>query len=68
VLCGPAGVVWAMKFSHDGKFLASAGQDGRVYVWEVSSHRGEPPEGSRGQEAPKEATSPPKGSPTAGQL
>jgi len=57
-----------MKFSHDGKFLASAGQDGRVYVWEVSSHRGEPPEGSRGQEAPKEATSPPKGSPTAGQL
>ena len=70
-LCHPstrslAGVVWAMKFSHDGKFLASAGQDGMVYVWEVGSHRGEPPEGSAGQEAkPSGATSPPKGSPTA---
>lgn len=35
-----AGVVWAMKFSHSGRFLATAGQDGIVYVWEVASNRG----------------------------
>ncbi len=35
------GVVWAMKFSHDGKFLATAGQDRMVYVWKVKAGRGE---------------------------
>ena len=38
-----AGVVWAMKFSHDGKFLATAGQDRMVYVWKVTAGRGDPP-------------------------
>lgn len=29
------GVVWVMRFSRDGRFLATAGQDGLVKVWEV---------------------------------
>lgn len=35
------GVVWAMKFSHDGKFLATAGQDRMVYIWKVKPGRGD---------------------------
>jgi WD40 repeat protein len=34
------GVVWTMKFSRNGKYLASAGQDGVVRVWEVIPNRG----------------------------
>jgi len=33
-----------MKFSKNGKFLASAGQDAAVRVWEVCLNRGEPRE------------------------
>ena len=33
------GVVWTMKFSPSGRYLASAGQDGIVRVWEVNRHR-----------------------------
>ena len=36
------GVVWTMKFSRNGKFLATAGQDGIVRVWEIILNRGEP--------------------------
>ena len=39
-----AGVVWTMKFSKNGKYLASAGQDAAVRVWEVCLNRGEPRE------------------------
>lgn len=31
------GVVWTMKFSRSGLYLASAGQDCRVLVWEINS-------------------------------
>ena len=34
------GVVWTMKFSPSGRYLASAGQDGIVRVWEVNKKRG----------------------------
>jgi len=30
------GPVWTMKFSHDGQYLATAGQDTSVLVWKVS--------------------------------
>ena len=33
-----------MKFSKNGKYLASAGQDAAVRVWEVCLNRGEPRE------------------------
>eukprot|EP00897_Mesotaenium_endlicherianum_P003209 jgi/Mesen1/2916/ME000175S02076 len=33
-----AGPIWALQFSHDGQFLASAGQDGVVCIWEVLPH------------------------------
>ena len=33
------GVVWTMKFSPSGKYLASAGQDGVIRVWEVNRNR-----------------------------
>eukprot|EP00887_Chlorella_sp_A99_P008211 scaffold12.g8211.t1 len=33
------GVVWAMRFSRNGKYLASAGQDCIVRVWEVAPAR-----------------------------
>ncbi|CAL8464569.1 g4104 [Coccomyxa elongata] len=35
------GVIWTMKFSKNGKYLASAGQDTAVRVWEVCLKRGE---------------------------
>lgn len=31
----PYGATWTMKFSKDGKYLASAGQFCNVYVWRV---------------------------------
>ncbi|KAK9850113.1 hypothetical protein WJX84_008956 [Apatococcus fuscideae] len=35
------GVVWIMKFSRNGRYLATAGQDMIVRVWEVVLNRGE---------------------------
>ncbi|KAK4774004.1 hypothetical protein SAY87_029023 [Trapa incisa] len=32
-----SGIIWTMKFSPDGQFLASGGSDGIVRVWRVSS-------------------------------
>ena len=33
------GVIWVAKFSPNGKFLATAGQDGTVAVWKVNTNR-----------------------------
>jgi len=32
------GAIWTMKFSCDGHYLASAGQDQVVCVWEIVDH------------------------------
>uniref|UniRef100_A0A7I3ZZ81 Uncharacterized protein n=1 Tax=Physcomitrium patens TaxID=3218 RepID=A0A7I3ZZ81_PHYPA len=32
------GAIWTMKFSTDGRYLASAGQDRVIQVWEVVDH------------------------------
>ncbi|KAK9818208.1 hypothetical protein WJX72_008854 [[Myrmecia] bisecta] len=37
-----SGVVWTMKFSRNGRYLATAGQDTVVRVWEVLDKRGSP--------------------------
>ena len=37
-----AGVIWCMKFSKNGKYVATAGQDGVIRVWEVILQRGQP--------------------------
>ncbi|XP_073141362.1 uncharacterized protein [Henckelia pumila] len=31
------GLIWTMKFSSDGKFLASGGEDGVICIWRVSA-------------------------------
>eukprot|EP00775_Hariotina_reticulata_P008700 gene8700-8881_t len=36
--CG-CGVVWCLAFSRDGSFLAAAGQDGLLRVWQTSTSR-----------------------------
>lgn len=36
------GVIWCMKFSKNGKYVATAGQDGVIRVWEVILQRGQP--------------------------
>ena len=33
------GPVWVMRFSRDGKFLASGGQDGKAVVWSIGCDR-----------------------------
>ena len=35
VLSAHTGPIWTMKFSHDGSYLATAGQDSTVFVWLV---------------------------------
>ena len=35
------GPIWAMKFSHDGLYLASAGQDTVIRVFQVIAHMGD---------------------------
>lgn len=35
ILRGHTDEVWAVRFSHDGEKLASAGKDGRVIVWDA---------------------------------
>eukprot|EP00884_Botryococcus_braunii_P023494 jgi/Botrbrau1/9829/Bobra.0313s0008.1 len=35
------GVVWAMKFSKNGRYLATGGQDCAIHVWEVILNRGQ---------------------------
>ena len=37
-----AGVIWCMKFSKNGKYLATSGSDSIVRVWEVVLFRGQP--------------------------
>ncbi|KAI3801316.1 hypothetical protein L1987_29420 [Smallanthus sonchifolius] len=32
---GHEGSIWAMKFTHDGQYLASAGEDEVIHIWEV---------------------------------
>lgn len=39
VLDGSCGVVWAAAFSRDGSFLATAGQDGVLRVWQLTASR-----------------------------
>lgn len=36
-----SGAIWAMKFSKDGKYLAAAGQDKIVRIWQVLSSKDE---------------------------
>ena len=31
--------VFGLSFSHDGKYMASASQDSKICIWDVSSHR-----------------------------
>ena len=55
-LCGClTGVVWTMKFSKNGKYLASAGQDAAVRVWEVCLNRGEARAESESEQSASEA-------------
>eukprot|EP00878_Enallax_costatus_P030624 GHUV01033379.1.p1 GENE.GHUV01033379.1~~GHUV01033379.1.p1 ORF type:complete len:326 (+),score=143.24 GHUV01033379.1:242-1219(+) len=39
VLEGSCGVVWAVGFSRDGSFLATAGQDGVLRIWQTTASR-----------------------------
>lgn len=43
VLEGSIGVVWAVAFSRDGSFLATAGQDGVLRIWQLTACRWEFP-------------------------
>ena len=44
-----------MKFSKNGKYLASAGQDAAVRVWEVCLNRGEARAESESEQSASEA-------------
>lgn len=54
------GVIWAMRFSRTGRYLATAGQDGVVAVWEVVQRRGE-------STTPRSATAAAAGASSAGE-
>lgn len=57
-----------MKFSHDGKFLATAGQDRLVFIWKVKPGRGEDAAGPSSAEAnsPGKETEQPRNGSNAG--
>lgn len=38
ILHGHADEVWRVEFSHDGRYLATAGADGSVMVWKAKEH------------------------------
>ena len=52
-MTAPTGVIWCMKFSKNGKYVATAGQDGVIRVWEVILQRGQP----RAQDSAESPTS-----------
>jgi WD40 repeat protein len=43
------GVVWTLKFSPDGAYLASGGQDGRIIIWSVGMADGDVGAGGGGK-------------------
>lgn len=38
---GSRGAIWSMKFSEDGRYLATGGEDTVIRIWQVISHPGE---------------------------
>lgn len=51
------GTIWTLKFSPDGSYLASGGQDGKIVIWSVGlgSESGAPPSSSSNEIPPANA-------------